>query len=79
MLFYNHFKDEHIPHVWHRLLEAQRKVALQHFLDSPDLLHFANRQEYLDVMRKAYLASLPHSQRLQQPELKTYCNWHEVD
>jgi hypothetical protein len=33
-LLYTYFKDEQIPHVWHRLNEVHREIALQHFLDS---------------------------------------------
>jgi hypothetical protein len=34
VLFYTHFKDEQIPHVWHHLNEVQRTNALHDFLDT---------------------------------------------
>jgi hypothetical protein len=39
MLLYTHFKDEQIPHAWHRLDKVHRTIALQHFLDTPLWLH----------------------------------------
>jgi hypothetical protein len=33
MYYYTHFKDEHIPLIWHRRNELQRTFALQYFLD----------------------------------------------
>jgi hypothetical protein len=61
MLLYTHFKDERIPHVWHRLNEVHRTAAFQHFLDSPDWLGFDGRQKYMDFMRTTDPARLPHS------------------
>jgi hypothetical protein len=62
MLFYTHFKDEHILPNWHRLNEVQRTFALQYFLCLLDWLDFDSRQEYLDFMRTTHPARLPHSE-----------------
>jgi hypothetical protein len=64
LLFSAHFKNEEIPLVWHRLNEVRRKAALHHFLDSPDWLDFAGRQEYVDLTRTSHQARLPHSRWL---------------
>jgi hypothetical protein len=62
ILFDIHFEDMQIPHVWHRLNEVQRRIALPHFLDLPDCLEFTGCQEYMDIMRTAHPARLPHSE-----------------
>jgi hypothetical protein len=76
------FKDEHIPHVWHRLNEVQRTTALQYFLDLPDWLQFDSRQEYLYFMKTTHpgkRGDYPTRSDFNKAELKTLWNWHEVD
>jgi hypothetical protein len=48
---YTHFQDDHTPHVWHRLNEGHRNVALQTILDSPGSFQFASNESYWGFMR----------------------------
>jgi hypothetical protein len=41
LLFMTHFSDDDIPHVWHRLNEVHRTMALQEFLETPQWHKFA--------------------------------------
>jgi hypothetical protein len=61
LLFMTHFRDDDIPHVWHRLNEVHKTTALQDFLETSQWLKFAKTQAYIDVMH-AHPASIPKSQ-----------------
>jgi hypothetical protein len=61
LLFMTHFRDDDIPHVWHRLNEVHRIAALQDFLETPQWHKFAKTQAYIDFMH-AHPARIPESQ-----------------
>ena len=51
LLFMTHLSDDDIPHVWHRLNEVHRKLALQDFLaETPKRPAFAKTHAYVDFM-----------------------------
>jgi hypothetical protein len=51
LLFMTHLSDDDIPHVWHRLNEVHRKLALQDFLaETPKRHAFAKTHAYVDFM-----------------------------
>jgi hypothetical protein len=50
LLFMTHSSDDGIPHVWHRLNEVHRTVALQDFLETPQWHRFVKTQAYIDFM-----------------------------
>jgi hypothetical protein len=41
LLLMTHFRDDDIPHVWHRLNEVHRTKTLQDFLETPPWHKFA--------------------------------------
>jgi hypothetical protein len=51
LLFMTHFCDDDIPHVWHRLNEVRKTMALQDFLDTPQWHKLAKTQAYIDFMQ----------------------------
>jgi hypothetical protein len=61
LLFMTHFNDDDIPHVWHRLNEVHRTMALQDFLETSQWHKFAKTQVYIDFMH-AYPTPIPESQ-----------------
>jgi hypothetical protein len=65
LLFMTHFIDDDIPHVWHRLNEVHRTMALQEFLETPQWDKFAKTQAYNDFMH-AHPSRILESQKLLQ-------------
>jgi hypothetical protein len=60
LLFMTHFRDDDIPHVWHRLNEVHRTTTLQDFLETPQWHKFAKTHAYIDFMH-AHPARIPES------------------
>jgi hypothetical protein len=52
LLFMTHLTDDDIPPIqlWHRLNEAHRKKALQHYMETPKWHAFAKTQTYTQCM-----------------------------
>jgi hypothetical protein len=61
LLFMTHNRDDDIPHVWHKLNEVHRTMALQDFLETPQWHKFAKTHAYIDFMY-AHPARIPESQ-----------------
>jgi hypothetical protein len=65
LLFTTHFRDDNIPHVWHRLNEVYRNTALQDFMETLQWHKFATTHAYVDFMH-TFPTRFPESQYMLQ-------------